>query len=720
MSFMDNYLSEDVKKKKNITDLIDLNINELPKINLNANTKSIIRNIKSMNINNNISLIKFNDKTNKLKNYASKMNKKVKFLSKLDISSNKNKAQKSVLQTNSGEHDSYRNISQFNENTDVMKNIKEKVNDKMILLNKKKNSRNNDIKKNYHRYLTKNLPKVNEYKKKRKFSDLSLKESNVSMYDSGNEIVSNNFFNDNNENFYNDNIINDNLNLRFISHKQKKKRMSKNYYRQMTTSPNKTMHKNNDLDSNIFELKNSYIKQKTYIIEKITLKFDIDEYLKKEREKLSNQISNIQEENLKTFKQSLLDKSLNFIKKKEVKPKLINFDKVSFKDIIYNAYKSLFHKLISSRNVQRIELSLLKYFDLIGFLFFEKQIIQYILEKFFEIYNQTIQNIFNENFDTSKKRKGRRKSDLSMLEIQYNTSIEMIKIIPFNIKTSKDKLFINSLIIKDLYKQNDVEYSEIDRQLVIVLKRKKTRKRRRSSLIAFLNKNNGSQIKKEKYQNLMSIIKDNDKHSKYEILQNKFYQTSTFLDVWNPLLNKNMLDSRSENRKEKKNLKYLLLKNKDFSVNQKWKNDMEILKSLGGNPMSKENSILKYKELKDKAKKNILYFEKLYQLINRGQNELFFEEFNKLMDEIDINYINRRTDYSLLMNAIKNENLSIIEFLIKKGCKINIQNNLGNTPLHIAFMINNPQIINLLISYGANQKILNNRGLTPWECRKKY
>jgi hypothetical protein len=39
MSFMDNYLSEDVKKKKNITDLIDLNINELQKINLNANTK---------------------------------------------------------------------------------------------------------------------------------------------------------------------------------------------------------------------------------------------------------------------------------------------------------------------------------------------------------------------------------------------------------------------------------------------------------------------------------------------------------------------------------------------------------------------------------------------------------------------------------------------------------------------------------------------------------
>ena len=136
--------------------------------------------------------------------------------------------------------------------------------------------------------------------------------------------------------------------------------------------------------------------------------------------------------------------------------------------------------------------------------------------------------------------------------------------------------------------------------------------------------------------------------------------------------------------------------------------------------MSKENSILKFKELKEKAKKNILYFEKLYQLINRGQNELFFVEFNKLMKEIDINHINPRTDYSLLMNAVKNENQSIIEFLIKKGCQLNIQNNLGNTPLHIAFMMNNPQIINLLISYGANQKILNNRGLTPWECRKKY
>ena len=72
------------------------------------------------------------------------------------------------------------------------------------------------------------------------------------------------------------------------------------------------------------------------------------------------------------------------------------------------------------------------------------------------------------------------------------------------------------------------------------------------------------------------------------------------------------------------------------------------------------------------------------------------------------------------MNAVKNENESIIEFLIKKGCDIDIQNHFGNTALHIAFMINNFQVINLLINYNANQNILNNQGLNPWECWKNY
>ena len=295
-----------------------------------------------------------------------------------------------------------------------------------------------------------------------------------------------------------------------------------------------------------------------------------------------------------------------------------------------------------------------------------------------------------------------------------------MKINILNIKTSQDKLFINSLIIKDLNQPNYVKYSELDKQLVLILKRKKTRKKRKTSLIGLLKNNNNTQVKKEKFQNLMSIIKDKDIQSKYEIIYNKFHKTSNFLEEWNPLLNKNMLDSRSKIRKERMELNNFILKKKNFTIKQKYKKDMEILRNLGGNPMSKANSILRYKELKETAKKNILYFDKLYELINRGQNELFFEEFSKLMDEIDINYINRRTDYSLLMNAVKNENQSIIEFLIKKGCKINIQNNLGNTALHIAFMINNLQIVNLLISYGANQKILNNHSLIPWECWKNY
>ena len=700
MSFMDNILSNDRKKKKrNISYLIDSDKNELPIINNVSDMKSIIKNLKTMNNNNkNVIQIKFDENSKKLKHYMKKTNKKVKFLSKTNCTLNN--LQPYNIRTNTNENTSNNNTSsiQYNNITDFMSNIKQKAIDNMISFKKKNDFKNNIIKKkNYKKKFSNHFTNEDENKNKRKLSIIS-NESNLSMIDSGNEIISNNIFYNDNDNYDNDNINNEKLDMRFISYKQQKKRMSKNFYRQMTKSPIKKINKN---IGNLSEYKKSFFKSKQYFIENNKLIIDIDEYLINEREKIGNTISNIQEDYLKKVKQNFLDKSLLFIKKKkEIKEKLVKVEEENFKEIINNIYKSLFIKLISSKNFQRIELSLLKYFDSIENKFYEKSIINYILDKIFDIYYQTMNYIFN----------GDNKNKFPIFE--NKSSNEMVKLLKEIYL--KNIVYINAIITRDFNKENFVKYSEIVRDVFIVVKRKK-----KTISSGFLKKMNGINKKKERRLSLLSILKDNDKISLYELELNKFQKTSNFLIEWNPLLNKHMLDSRAEIKKKQD--MFDIFKTYNISSKINLKNDIELLKSLGGNPMSKESAIIRFKELKEKSiKNNKYYFRKLYELINKGQNVLFFEEFNKLINDIDINYIYRRTDYTLLMNAVKNENESIIEFLIKKGCDINIQNHFGNTALHIAFMINNFQVINLLINYNANQNILNNQGLNPWECWKNY
>ena len=700
MSFMDNILSNDKKKKKrNISYLIDSDKNELPIINNVSDMKSIIKNLKTMNNNNkNVIQIKFDENSKKLKHYMKKTNKKVKFLSKTNCTLNN--LQPYNIRTNTNENTSNNNTSsiQYNNITDFMSNIKQKAIDNMISFKKKNDFKNNIIKKkNYKKKFSNHFTNEDENKNKRKLSIIS-NESNLSMIDSGNEIISNNIFYNDNDNYDNDNINNEKLDMRFISYKQQKKRMSKNFYRQMTKSPIKKINKN---IGNLSEYKKSFFKSKQYFIENNKLIIDIDEYLINEREKIGNTISNIQEDYLKKVKQNFLDKSLLFIKKKkEIKEKLVKVEEVNFKEIINNIYKSLFIKLISSKNFQRIELSLLKYFDSIENKFYEKSIINYILDTFLDIYYQTMNYIFN----------GDNKNKFPILENKSsNETVKLLKEIYL-----KNIVYINTIITRDFNKENFVKYSEIVRDVFIVVKRKK-----KTISSGFLKKMNGINKKKERRLSLLSILKDNDKISLYELELNKFQKTSNFLIEWNPLLNKHMLDSRAEIKKKQD--MFDIFKTYNISSKINLKNDIELLKSLGGNPMSKESAIIRFKELKEKSiKNNKYYFRKLYELINKGQNVLFFEEFNKLINDIDINYIYRRTDYTLLMNAVKNENESIIEFLIKKGCDIDIQNHFGNTALHIAFMINNFQVINLLINYNANQNILNNQGLNPWECWKNY
>ncbi len=80
------------------------------------------------------------------------------------------------------------------------------------------------------------------------------------------------------------------------------------------------------------------------------------------------------------------------------------------------------------------------------------------------------------------------------------------------------------------------------------------------------------------------------------------------------------------------------------------------------------------------------------------------QNFNDCIDllikhNININIQNYVNEYAAIHICILNNNLEILQLLLNdKNININLQTNIGNTPLHLAIFNNNSKIINLLIN----------------------
>jgi ankyrin repeat protein len=61
------------------------------------------------------------------------------------------------------------------------------------------------------------------------------------------------------------------------------------------------------------------------------------------------------------------------------------------------------------------------------------------------------------------------------------------------------------------------------------------------------------------------------------------------------------------------------------------------------------------------------------------------------------------------------DHIEIVKMLIKAKSDINLQDEEGDTPLHLAYKKNNPEIIKLLLESGANPELQNKNNLTPIE-----
>lgn len=92
---------------------------------------------------------------------------------------------------------------------------------------------------------------------------------------------------------------------------------------------------------------------------------------------------------------------------------------------------------------------------------------------------------------------------------------------------------------------------------------------------------------------------------------------------------------------------------------------------------------------------------------------LSIEWVNQRIDEGLINDAVDESGNTLLHVAVTDNNIEIIEFLLKNNADLNIKNEVGNTALHNAVMQENLSIVSLLLEHKARPNLGNQGGASP-------
>ena len=102
----------------------------------------------------------------------------------------------------------------------------------------------------------------------------------------------------------------------------------------------------------------------------------------------------------------------------------------------------------------------------------------------------------------------------------------------------------------------------------------------------------------------------------------------------------------------------------------------------------------------------------VFSQVRHGRLKRFEESLNDGFD------INAEDEYgnSLLMVAVQNRHIKIVEQLLQRGAFVNHINNSGNTALHFAFAYDTSGLLpQFLIENGADDSIENINGLSPYD-----
>ena len=226
------------------------------------------------------------------------------------------------------------------------------------------------------------------------------------------------------------------------------------------------------------------------------------------------------------------------------------------------------------------------------------------------------------------------------------------------------------------------------------------------NLVTVPNRKNSENEDKKNYTNF---------NSEKETL---FNTAKTNLDNYNILKNRQIFRySTSKQINLEKRFSQLFINHRNrIQLDKKNKIDNMTIKFAGIDQLTKEAALIKTQEI-ERDLPDAKLFDKFVSAIQRrkiNQFDMLLQKkgdaFNRIVNKQEFNTRNTLLIYSTQYNL-----KSLVELLLLKGADPNIQNNFGNTALHIAFKNDNVFIINLLLEYKADQKIKNDNGLLPWQ-----
>ncbi|CAL2038040.1 unnamed protein product [Caenorhabditis brenneri] len=76
-------------------------------------------------------------------------------------------------------------------------------------------------------------------------------------------------------------------------------------------------------------------------------------------------------------------------------------------------------------------------------------------------------------------------------------------------------------------------------------------------------------------------------------------------------------------------------------------------------------------------------------------------------------FLDRQDGHNALIEAVREINLQNVQQIVRRGAYINVYNEHGNTPLHMATKLGYPEIVEVLIKNGADRSLLNAQNRTP-------
>ena len=520
--------------------------------------------------------------------------------------------------------------------------------------------------------------------------------------------------------------------------KENKKKEFKIFRRMTTLHRSNTKNKTEKKEKEIIILSDIFdddyptiirrVKRESSIIKRPFI-INVNKYLDKEREKIKNSclIPFDVEYKFKEKKNNFIDNITKEIKNNiNVENKKINDEnneKENMNKLIKSAFTNFYQKIIIKNMIKELENSIFKTvftYDKITIL----PNLHYISNHFFDCFSFVNYYLL----DGQYKEKEFNNRKVSIIDNNLKILNMVTNIFPKLLNSKKNfikfdfvnKHFLNLFYVNDFIvpKNKDFLNDDKTKYFDLIKSRKITRKRKRISIHDLIHKKIPE--RKKILNEDLNRVNNTKEELEYKTILNKFHETNKILDKFNPLKKESILNIRlkTNNEEEEKLRKEFQRRKRKYLLNIRWKKDIEILKSLGGDPVSKYCSLIKTQEIEEENS-NTKTFEKLLVLIDKSQNELFFEEYRNLRF-LDINHQEKYTGDTLLIRASKINNIYIIIFLLEKGCNINIQNHELNTALHYAYMYNRAELINLLISHGADENILNKKGYTPWECMKNF